>query len=451
MQRRWLADLRRLAGAAGSGLVRGFLRGERGTVSPLFALLLIPICGLLAVAVEVGDAGMLQRGEQHAADSAALAAATGNDTKTYSGAAGYVLEAKAVATKYPIGNATVATIQTDCPGSASGANDCYKVTINRTVPLYLGQVIGVTSMSPTAIAYARWGSIVDLCLVSLGSGGITTDGNSTGFNLCYAEALQGTVKCTSVVFEGVFAPATQACSGSPVTTIPSSTTNPYPSKSSSIPTQAQVPCSANVNSLTSWTTVGDTQYARLCSTSTLQMTANVSLSSGSSNKALILDNATIDTNGHNFSATSTNASNGFTVISTNSSGGNLADWFVNSANGAGSASTVTVQGPIDSTGTFADFSFLDNDGASITSATAFAPPSNHAVNLNVTGVIYAPLRDLTFNGVVNSSIGGITCISIVAKSITSNGGKLQNNPVSGCTSAGYKTLTQTVTSVALVK
>ena len=444
-----------------SGIGR-FVCDRAGNVGMIVVLMLIPICGVSALAVEVGNVVSQQRAQQHAADSAALAAATGDDETLRSGVYGYVRDAKAVAFQYPIGdttNTTVTTVLTDCPGSAAASNDCYKVTISRPFNLYLAALAGKTSMTATAISYARISSKVDLCLISLGSGGITTDGKSTGFGTCYAEALgSGNQKCSSVVFAGLFSPnSPQACNGSPYTQISSSNINPLGGISSKIP--SAVSCSADVNNLT-FVPIGTTSFARVCSTTTvLSLSGDKTITAPvGTNMAIILDNVSIDTNGHNLTLNGQTGKEGFTIISTNGGGCsscNLENWFVNNSSGPSKAdSTVSIQAPSDSAGgDFDNYAIYDNDDPTkIASATAFNPPNSPAVNVNITGTIYAPMRDLTFNGSVYSSIGVVSnCISILAKSITSNGGKLANNPNSGCAGDGYKVATISTKNVALVQ
>jgi Flp pilus assembly protein TadG len=77
------------AARAGDGrlmrFVRRFLHQQLAAVAPMMALMLIPIVGGVAYAVELGSWQYMQRAAQNAADSAALAAATvDSDTGTTS-------------------------------------------------------------------------------------------------------------------------------------------------------------------------------------------------------------------------------------------------------------------------------------------------------------------------------------------------------------------------------
>jgi Flp pilus assembly protein TadG len=455
-----------------AGLARRFLCHERGAITPLFVLMLVPICGVLAIATELGNATLQQRAQQHAADAAALAAAmrannTANDTL-----ANENLEGTGVVARYTAGNVTSAAITTDwCPGTATTfPQDCLVATVNGTAPTYLAQVVGIRSFTTKAVAYARYKSNVDLCMVSL-LGDITLDGggSTSGWSQCYAENLSSSanVKCTSNDFAGVFT----AGSASTCTNVKniSAGTNPY-SVTSKVPNTSQVPCDsggaqADMQNINKYTFVTDTYYLRICnqtvaltgsiSTATPESEATAGLTNTGKNVAIILDNSTIDLNGNN-SLTATNSSStttaGTTFIETNSNGSTLPLPFDNSQKSTGGSNpTVTIQGPQDGSGTWADYALVDNDATTFTSAAAFNPKNNQPVNLNILGIVYEPLRSLTLNGNIDSSVGGLSCQSIVAGTISSNGGKFTKSPTADCASR-YTLLTQQASAlVALVK
>ena len=76
-----------------SSIVKYLLRlraDERGAVSVIMGLLLIPLAGGLALGFEISNWYMITRGMQNAADTAAVAAAT-------TGGSNYDVEARAVA------------------------------------------------------------------------------------------------------------------------------------------------------------------------------------------------------------------------------------------------------------------------------------------------------------------------------------------------------------------
>src|SRR5439155_18702779 len=110
---------------------------QRGTVSVIMGLLIIPLVGALGVGFEVSNWYMTARGMQNAADAAAIAAAT-------NGGSNYDVEAKAVAAEYGfvngVNNISIAVSNTAaCPG---GGTNCYSVTISGFMPLFLSQIVG---------------------------------------------------------------------------------------------------------------------------------------------------------------------------------------------------------------------------------------------------------------------------------------------------------------------
>src|SRR3954462_13414798 len=154
------------------------LRGdERGAVSVMMGLLLIPLVGALGIGFEISNWYMTARGMQNAADAAAIAAAT-------NGGANYDVEAKAVATQYGfahgVNNISIAVSNTAaCPG---GGTNCYSVTISGFMPLFLSQIVGyrgdatlngaaAKQLGSTAIAT----NATDFCMVALGPQGIRSN------------------------------------------------------------------------------------------------------------------------------------------------------------------------------------------------------------------------------------------------------------------------------------
>jgi Flp pilus assembly protein TadG len=169
--------------------LRRLRRDERGTVSVLMGLLLIPLTGFLALGLEVSNWYLISRGMQNAADAATLAAAVNNG-------ANYAAEARAVAALYGFVNGTnnvsVAVTNTaPCPG---GGNTCYSVTISGLTPLLLSQIVGFQGDANQSGTLAKRLSAVsvakpstqpqDLCLLALASSGaaqgIRASGAPTG-------------------------------------------------------------------------------------------------------------------------------------------------------------------------------------------------------------------------------------------------------------------------------
>src|SRR6266567_117712 len=157
-------------------------KDQRGTVSVIMGLLIVPLVGALGIGFEVSNWYMTGRFMQNAADAAALAAAT-------NGGANYDVEAKAVAAQYGFvdgaNNITVTASKTaPCPDGVN--NDCYSVTISGAVPLLVSQVVGYlgdTTLNGGAAKRLSAVAVVsnpstakDFCVLSLGPKGVRSNG-----------------------------------------------------------------------------------------------------------------------------------------------------------------------------------------------------------------------------------------------------------------------------------
>src|SRR5713226_10063023 len=116
---------------------RRLRRDQRGTVSILMGVLIIPLVGSLALGFEVSNWYMTTRGMQNAADAAAVAAAT-------NGGPNYDVEAKAVAAQYGFvdGTNNISIRVSNTAACPAGGNTCYSVTISGYTPLLLSQIVG---------------------------------------------------------------------------------------------------------------------------------------------------------------------------------------------------------------------------------------------------------------------------------------------------------------------
>ena len=165
--------------------IRRLLADERGAISVIMGVLMIPLVGALAIGFEVSNWYMTTRDMQNAADAAAVAAATNAKSN-------YDIEAKAVAARYGFvdGAKTVTIAASNNAACPDGTNACYSVTIGGSVPLLLSQVLGVQGdaivngtreKKLSSVAVAKRGSQPqNLCMLALaGSGapqGIRTNG-----------------------------------------------------------------------------------------------------------------------------------------------------------------------------------------------------------------------------------------------------------------------------------
>jgi Flp pilus assembly protein TadG len=192
------------------GLHRLF-RDSRGNIGVMTAILIIPVVGALGLATEASGWFLVDRAEQSAADSAALAAAANNDAAN--GGTGYVSEAKAVASNYGFtdgsNNTSVSVAyQTVASVPSCVSANCYVVTITHTMPIYLSAIMGYQgnvalgsgrgeSIQAAAVAIPKTGPGVTSCLVSISnaSNSILFDGfKKADLSNCSIQA-NGSVTC----------------------------------------------------------------------------------------------------------------------------------------------------------------------------------------------------------------------------------------------------------------
>jgi Flp pilus assembly protein TadG len=229
---------------------------QRGTVSVMMGLLIVPLVGALGIGFEVSNWYMTGRSMQNAADAAALAVAT-------NGGANYDVEANAVAAQYGFvdgaNNITVAASNTAaCP---AGGNTCYSVTISGAAPLLVSQVVGyqgdttlnggaAKSLSSVAVARASV-QPQPLCMVALASSGasqaIRTNGspvaNLNGCNIMSNTAAQ----CNGSNLGAGLGLAHGSSNGCGVRSVSGVDTvaDPYSSLASNIPPLSSSGCNGN--------------------------------------------------------------------------------------------------------------------------------------------------------------------------------------------------------------
>src|SRR5579871_5594466 len=151
-RRRADSPLRRLA---------RYFTDRRGAISPLLVLAMVPLIGALGVAIEASNWWLTQRTLQSAADGAALAASWNGGTTVATGDSGsgssystsgcastpdaFDCEAVAAAAKDGFTNGSNRVVVfpqyfascSNPPLTGATPPPCYKVTINKQLPLYL--------------------------------------------------------------------------------------------------------------------------------------------------------------------------------------------------------------------------------------------------------------------------------------------------------------------------
>src|SRR5436190_4076334 len=296
-------------------------KDQRGTVSMVMGILIVPLVGALGIGFEVSNWYMSGRGMQNAADAAALAAAT-------NGGANYDVEAKAVAAQYGFvdgaNNITVAASNAaTCPG---GGNTCYSVTISGAVPLLVSQIVGyqgdttlnggaAKQLSSVAVAKATV-QPQPLCMVALAGSGasqaIRTNGSPVA-NLNGCNIMSNTAaKCDGSNLNAGLGLAHGTSNGCGVKSVSGVdvVADPYYDRRTNIPALSSSGCNGNYPQETrhgnAYSVAATNQ---LSGTLTLSggnnfkcgdhmLTADTVIDTGGANAVLVIENGQLDLNGH---------------------------------------------------------------------------------------------------------------------------------------------------------
>jgi len=409
-------------------MIRRFLIDRTAAVAPLMAMLLLPISGAIAIAVEQGEWYYFQRSMQNAADAAALAAAVNDSASTtgYTSGTAYQHEAASAAGKFGyvdgVNNVTLATTLTDCPANAASGSTCYQTSISTVVPIGLSALVGFRGNTAfgngrgqiipvTAIAAVGAGGH-DYCIWSLSpnddsfrsNGGpkpdlqgcsIMSNGNATcnGHDLgaFYGDAAGTNDGCGETRTSGVPAPPdpyAALASNIPADTCPSG----YPQ----IPKKGSLPATNIIGGSLDWT--GDKE---LCGD--IQLSADTTLTG--SNTTVIIRNGMLDLNGHTLKT----ASGAAATIVFAGTGGSYSHY----PSGSG---TLDIKAP--TSGPWSGVAMYQDPA--LTSGVSFTYSGN-SPTWDITGLVYLPKANVTFSGAVNKSSNGSSCFLLVAWTLLVNG------------------------------
>lgn len=420
---------------------------ESGAVSPLMALLLIPLIGVIGLTTETASWQLFARSMQNAADTAALTAAANNNPATYAS------EARAVATRYGftsgVNNVTVTPLNNQpCPAPSTQTN-CYRVTISRNVPISLVRVVGyqgdvalnggrAKTLASTALASPR-AMNVNYCMVGLGTGFdvIRINGgpnvNLTGCNMRANGQLtcNGANSDTGVIY-GDAGPGQNSTCGQIRRGNQPTLADPYSALTATNPgcNQANSPRAVKDNVDASreisggnktWTTepyCGD-----------VKLTGDVVVTSA--NSILVIGNGRLDLAGHTLSTSSTGS---LTIIFTgaSSSTGQAIPHYPYNSTGTG---VLDYKAP--SSGAYSGVAMMQDRTLTGSKNDVDFTYSGNNPTFNITGLLYLPNSDFEISGAINHHTGGFACLGVVAKTIRVNGnGSIFGNPTSECDRAG---------------
>jgi hypothetical protein len=436
-------------------------KDQRGTVSVVMGILIVPLVGALGIGFEVSNWYMTGRGMQNAADAAALAAAT-------NGGANYDVEGKAVAAQYGFvdgaNNITVVASNTaTCPG---GGNTCYSVTISGVAPLLVSQIVGyqgdttlnggaAKQLNAVAVAKAMI-QAQQLCMVALASSGasqaIRTNGspvaNLNGCNVMSNTAAQ----CNGSNLGAGLGLAHGSSNGCGVKSVSGVdvVADPYSSFASNIPALSSSGCGGNYPQETrhgnAYTVATSNQLSGTLSLSSgnnfkcgdQMLTADTVIDTGGANAVLVIENGQLDLNGH--SLTTADGSAVTLVFSGGPDSGGTHYTHAPTDNTNGSGGRLDINAP--TSGSWSGVAIYQDP--SLTTGLDVAAAGN-SPTWNISGLIYMPHSSVTLKGAVDKATHGHSCVVMIADNFTISGtaGILQTD-IGQCPAAGLTMPTATL-------
>lgn len=446
-------------------LIRRLLRSEGAAISPMFALLLIPISGSIAYAVELGGMQYVQRSMQNAADAAALAAATNNSEIGTT----FLMEARAAARPYGYidgeDDATVNAEKLDaCPAGTPGTDPvCYEAVITSSFPLSISRVVGFFGTDGSgsqlivsrAIANANGGSggggPKPACLWALGNTGITLEGNGIPFaDLSGCGIISaGSINCTggnaqnnanqtrgmNADFALAGSGATsEGCAGDEAGDISygdpawvSAPTDPY--------AQLSPPAAPSGTTCQNNTIEGDIASTFLYFCGDVKIAKNKNVRLTGTNTVMVIKNGTLDLNGQTLETYGANAST--TIIFTGDNTATKQHYPTSQTSGF-----LKIRAPTD--GTWADIALYQDptiqnkvyQGQKYTRDFVYA---GNSPTWDISGVAYFPGAGTEFKGIVGKYEADVSCFILIASKIliSGTGQIIADNTTEDCKDAGY--------------
>jgi Flp pilus assembly protein TadG len=402
---------------------RGRWRAETGSVSPIFALMLVPLLGGLGMAVETGNWYLAQRGMQNAADSAAIAAATNGTTGSPCATVGdYCYEAKAAASRMGYANGTNTTVTatyltTGCPGTVT---DCYRVAITKNVPLGLLKAVGYQGTTGVSVgggaaqriqvvSIARATGVgTQFCDIALGTGSPFTinGGPKVNFNGCSLFSngdltCNGTGSDTGVIYG--YAAGTSTC-GQHQLSGQSSMTDPFSYLSSKIPAYTS-PCNKTPKNPTVVTSMPSSGLLQVCG----DMQLGGPLPITAANSEIIIYNGGLLLNGQTLS---TSGSGSVTIIFSGNNKGTTAEY----PTGSG---TIDIAAP--NSGTFSGVAIMQDSGLSDSGGLLDMTYKGSNPTIKIQGLIYMPNGNFEVAGAIDMHTGGLSCVGVIALTLKVDG------------------------------
>lgn len=426
-----MLDIRRL---------RKFFTDQRGGVSVMLVLMLIPMIGVMGMGVEGATFYFTGRAMQNAADSAALSAAmNGCDVAETCHTAGatkptFVQEAAAVATNYGFTNAvndtTVNTKRKACPDDAT--QTCYWVKITRATPVNMLRIIGFRGDTDLSSGAGRGQTIAALsvaspkanpstfCLLSLSWGGssvtaVNTKGSPKADMSGCSVGTNGSARCTGS--NGLNADATYAAGTSSGCSANASgdkanqplIADPYAALASNIPTSHT--CASqkggSAQTLSGAVTLGSSvQYCN-----GLNITANTTITPAVGGTVIVVWDGPVNIPS---GVTLTGGSEGVTIIFASQSIAGFKPVFTLTGGG-----TIDISSP--RSGTWSGVALYTDPSLTDASGTVDYAAAGNSPTWDISGLIYVPHADIDFKGIVSKASSGLDCFALVDDTFSSSG------------------------------
>jgi hypothetical protein len=425
----------------------------------MFALLIVPIIGMLGMAGEGSSWFVTQRAAQYTADQAAMAAATNNcapGAPCATNGVTYVQEAAAVSRRYSFVNGTNnTTVVADIAGTPSppcGTSTCYRVTIQRNQPILMLRIVGFNGNATTtagqaatniaAVAIARRAkSNTEFCITTLSNNvqSFRVDGGP-GLDLssCSVFSPNGGARCSGgsgSQVQGAYVGQTgdsQNCGVEQPTTM--APLDPYAALVSNLPDANSV-CPPDANGVRYSTEPKNKNDLPLRAANKLSGSISKSLSQPICGDALLIGNTTFTGNSVLLIENGHLNLNGFTLnTATNASltiifSGTAANTYDHFITGSG---TADYSAP--TSGTWSGVAMYQDPR--LTSGVTFTY-SGSSPDLNITGLIYAPKADVTIDGAIDHATAGLSCLTFFVNNAIVNGtASIFATPTIDCARAG---------------
>lgn len=400
----------------------------QGNVTPIIAILLPAIVGGFAVASETSTWFLAQRSMQHAADSAALAAATNNTGPSTSPPPTYSEEARGVASRYGYttgtNNVSVVATYPTCPAPWTG--NCYQVTITRDIPIRLARLVGYNG--DVAMGAGRAKTVISTAIARAGSKGTfcLTTLNPAADALQFKGAPNLNLGCDIASAGGASCNAGPNGSGATVlhayvTMAGKPNDNCGPNEIvGSAPADIYAPLASNIvrpcGVVGSHTLTG-TLSADYSSCGNVTLGGNVSVTG---DVVLTVEKGHLDLNGFTLSTT---GAGHLTIVFTGAAGDGYPHNFIGSG-------TMDFAAP--TTGVWAGVAIYQDPALTADAGLDITDAGNTPI-YKVTGLLYMPKANIVIKGAIDHKTGGDNCMAIVAWTIDIRGtGGIFSAPTSQC-------------------